>query len=62
MSCLDYTIKGKRKLKCSVCGKLFITNHPKKKTCSDGCSMLLKERTIKEAEKDLARYNKKRGR
>ena len=61
MACLDYTAKAKRKIKCVICGKSFITTHPKKKTCSDGRSMLLKERTIKEAEKDLARYNKKRG-
>ena len=33
----------KRKVKCAVCGKLFVTNHPSKKTCSDECSMINKE-------------------
>ena len=60
MSCLDYTAKAKRKIKCAVCGKAFTTTHPKKKTCSDECSMLLEQRTLKSAARDTARYNRKR--
>lgn len=60
MSCLDYTSKGRRKLKCSVCGKVFITNHPKKKTCSLECSMIQEEKTFKAANKRTVMYNRKR--
>lgn len=52
----------KKTKKCVVCNKEFITTHPHKKTCSDGCSMILEQRTLKRSAKDTARYNKKRGR
>lgn len=56
MSCLDYSIKNKRKTKCPICGKQFFTVHPKKKTCSIECSMILKEKTAKQANEDTKRY------
>lgn len=59
MSCLDYTAKNKRKVKCSICGKLFITSHPNKKTCSIECSMRQQEITFKRSCKDTTRYNRK---
>ena len=45
-----------RKVKCETCGKYFTTSHPSKKTCSVECSMVLKERTMKQANKDTNRY------
>ena len=52
----------KKTKKCVICGKQFVTTHPNKKTCSDGCSIELESKTMKRAAKDTARYNKKRGR
>lgn len=60
MSCLDYTAKNKRKVKCSICGKFFITSHPNKKTCSIECSMRQEEKTFKAANKRTIMYNRKR--
>ena len=34
----SYNTNRKRKVKCVVCGKIFTTSHPCKKTCSDECS------------------------
>lgn len=49
----------KKSKKCVICGKEFVTTHPHKKTCSDGCSILLEQRTMKRASKDIMRYNRK---
>ena len=62
MGYFSYDNSIKKQRKCSVCGKMFITSHPNKKTCSDGCSIVLEQRTLKRSAKDTARYNKKRGR
>ena len=48
-----------RKVKCSGCGKIFFTDHPCKKTCSIECSMIQKQRTLKQANKDNNRYYSK---
>lgn len=48
-----------RDVKCSVCGKRFMTDHPCKKTCSIECSMVQKERVLKQACKDSNRYYSK---
>ena len=53
---------GSRKLrdvKCSVCGKRFMTDHPCKKTCSIECSMIQKEVARKQADEDSKRYYSK---
>ena len=33
-----YNTNKVRKVKCSICGKVFTTTHPSKKTCSVECS------------------------
>lgn len=59
MSNYHYGSRTLRKVKCSVCGKVFTTDHPCKKTCSIECSMIQKEVTRKQADKDSKRYYSK---
>ena len=59
MSNYHYGSYKLRKVKCSGCGKIFFTDHPCKKTCSIECSMLQKEVTRKQADKDSKRYYSK---
>ena len=56
MNCFSYDNAVKKKIKCTVCGKEFSTTHPHRKTCSVECSMMQKQRTMKEANKDNNRY------
>lgn len=60
MGYFSYDNSIKKQRKCSVCGKMFITSHPNKKTCSDGCSILQEQKTLKAANKRTAMYNRKR--
>ena len=56
MGYFSYDNAIKKKIKCGVCGKEFTTTHPLKKTCSIECSMIQKEKTMKQANKDTNRY------
>jgi len=56
MGYFSYDNAIKKKIRCSICKKEFITTHPLKKTCSIECSMILKEKTMKQANKDINRY------
>ena len=53
--CYNYGTSKLRKVKCSVCGSVFYTDHPTKKTCSLECSM--EQKLI--AKKDVAKNNKR---
>lgn len=51
-----YGSKRLRKVKCSVCGKQFETDHPAKKTCSIECSMAQKQIAAEQLRKNNKRY------
>ena len=53
-----YFSNTRRKVKCVVCGKYFVTNHPSKKTCSITCSMERKQIATKELNENNKRYYK----
>lgn len=58
MSYFSYDNAIKKKIKCSICGKEFLTTHPNKKTCSIECSSIQQQKTFKAANKDTIRYYK----
>ena len=59
MSNYHYGSYKLRKVKCSGCGKIFFTDHPCKKTCSIECSMIQKQKTIKQAIRQNKIYTSK---
>lgn len=59
MDYFAYDNSIKKFKKCVICGKEFMTTHPHKKTCSDGCSIVLEQKTMKRSVKDNARYYRK---
>ena len=54
----EYISNNRRKVKCVTCGKIFYTNHPCKKTCSDECSMVRKQVAAEMLKKNNNRYYK----
>ena len=52
----EYICNRKRKIKCVVCGKEFVTMHPCKKTCSLECSMVRKEVAARQIKENYKRY------
>ena len=59
MSNYHYGSYKLRKVKCSGCGKIFFTDHPCKKTCSIECSMVQKQKTVKQAIRQNKIYTSK---
>ena len=58
-SVYNFSTTKKRKVKCVICGKTFITSHPCKKTCSVECSMDQHKIYEEELKKDMKRYYSK---
>lgn len=53
-----YNTNKQRKVKCSVCGKIFYTSHPCKKTCSLECGLAASQAAKYELKKNNRRYYK----
>ena len=47
--------------KCCICGKVFTTSHPNKKTCSDECSFARSNVANYELKKNNKRYYNHKG-
>jgi len=54
----SYDTNNRRKVKCSVCGTVFYTSHPRKKTCSLECGLAASQVAKYELKKNNKRYYK----